>query len=214
MASTLLPELQIEGHGYSILRRRASKITAQWAAVGELDSAIIYQIFQYLLDDSQRLNDIVVRLTAGRQLKFALDPYATSADNLLPYAGVLINRVMKLIQEAELIETKIALFGTVQTLVHSLGQAVDPFADTVLLALPVIWEAAQEEFLLKQVIIGLLSEVFKTMRSSSSRFHPLILPLIASALNPNNTARTYLLDDAVDLWAAVLTQVSYSHGSG
>lgn len=44
------------------------------------------------------------------------------------------------------------------------------------------------------------------MKGDSQRFHNLILPLIESSIQPQSETREYLLEEALDLWSAILAQ--------
>ena len=59
---------------------------------------------------------------------------------------------------------------------------------------------------MKQSILGILSALATSMQAESRRFHPLIIPLIRSSIEPNSESRVYLLEDALDLWSTVLGQ--------
>ena len=123
LSSTLTPEVQIEGAGYNILRRRIAIVLGQWMPVKEgLDRPLVYQIFQHLLDPDG--NDQVVRVTAGRQLRNVIDPFEFTADGFNPYANTTITRLMKLIEQVELPETKRALLGTLSVIISRMNQHV------------------------------------------------------------------------------------------
>ena len=126
LVSTLVPEVQIQQPGYNLLRRRIAIVLGQWVPVkpGELDRAALYQIFQHLLNKEDPLNDQVVRVTAGRQLKNILDPYEFTAEGFLPYATPILQSLMNLIREISLIETKMALLETVRLLVVKMEEHV------------------------------------------------------------------------------------------
>jgi hypothetical protein len=122
----LITEVQIQQPGYNLLRRRIAILLGQWVPVKpkELDRAAVYQIFQLLLDKNDRVNDQVVRVTAGRQLKNVLDPFEFSSDVFLPYATPILQSLMYLIQEVTLSETKMALLETVRVVVVKLEDQV------------------------------------------------------------------------------------------
>jgi len=61
---------------------------------------------------------------------------------------------------------------------------------------------------MKQTLLGILSSLCISMQAESRRYHPVILPLIQSSIEPSSETRVYLLEDALDLWATVLTQTS------
>lgn len=123
--STLAPEAQVQQAGYNIIRRRIAIILGQWLPVKEgLDRPLVYQIFQHLLDKGDQLNDQVVRVTAGRQLKNVVDPFEFLAEPFMPYAPNILRRLLGLIEEVELSETKMALLNTISIIVIRMEQHV------------------------------------------------------------------------------------------
>lgn len=89
-----------------------------------LNRTLVYQIFQYLLGKDDKLNDVVVRVTAGRQLKNIIDPFGFTPEEFMPFAQPLLNGIMSLIQEVELSETKMALLNTISVIVVRMQQHV------------------------------------------------------------------------------------------
>lgn len=142
LQSTLVAEVQIQDQGYNILRRRIAILLGQWVPVkpSELNRAAIYQIFQHLLNKEDPLNDLVVRITAGRQLKNVLDPYEFSPTVFMPYATPILQALMALIQEVELSDTKMGLLETVRVAVVKMENHVcfqDPVKENLnILTLP------------------------------------------------------------------------------
>lgn len=126
VANTLVAEAQKQKPGYNIIRRRIAIIISQWIAIkiAKEKKPIVYQIFQHLLDKSDPLNDQVVRVTAGRRFKDVADEWEFNADNFLPYAPVTLDRLMALVQEVELPETKMALLNTISVIVERLEHHV------------------------------------------------------------------------------------------
>jgi hypothetical protein len=76
------------------------------------------------MDKSDALNDQVVRVTAGRKFREIADEWEFNADNFLPYAPVTLERLMALVQEVELPETKMALLNTISIIVERLEHNV------------------------------------------------------------------------------------------
>ncbi|KAL8831886.1 MAG: hypothetical protein Q9191_000599 [Dirinaria sp. TL-2023a] len=205
LSSTLSQEVQLQGPGYNILRRRIAIVLGQWLPVKEgLDRPLVYQIFQHLLDPDG--NDQVVRVTAGRQLKNVIDPFEFTAEHFSPYAAKTITRLMILIKEVELTETKRALIDTLSVIVLKMERHIMDYADTIIQMLPPLWDAASEEYLLKQSILAILAALMTSLQSSSSKYHPLIIPLIHDSVEPTASTRVYLLEDALDLWSTLLDQ--------
>lgn len=209
--STLAQEVQINQPGYNILRRRIAIVLGKWLLVKEgLDRPLVYQIFQHILDKRDPLNDLVVRITAGRQLKNIILPFEFSIQTFRPYCASIISHLMTLINDVELGETKLALLNTLTTLVQSLEDEITPFADQIISFLPTLWEQAGDEFLMKQSILGILSTLMSAMKSNSRQYHSLIIPLIESSVKIDSDTRVYLLEDAIDLWATILQQTPVS----
>ena len=63
------------------------------------------------------MNDLVVRVTAGRQMKSVIDPWDMQIETFLPHAESILGRVMALVEEVDLAETKLALLNTISTIV-------------------------------------------------------------------------------------------------
>ncbi|KAA6416335.1 MAG: importin 11 [Lasallia pustulata] len=205
--STLVSEVQVQQSGYNILRRRTAIILGQWLPVKEgLNRAMVYQIFQHLLNKDDELNDVVVRVTAGRQLKNVVDPFEFSAESFRPYATGILGALMSLIEEVDLSETKMALLNTISVIVVKMEHHISPFADQIISLLPPLWSQAGEEYLMKQSILTILAALITSMKDESRRYHSLILPLIQSSIEPDSETQVYLLEDALDLWSAILVQ--------
>lgn len=123
--NTLVQEVQIPQSGYNILRRRAAVILGQWLPVKEgLNRPLVYQIFQHLLDKRDQLNDQVVRVTAGRQLRNVVDPFEFAAGPFMPYVPNILGSLMALIEEVELPDTKMALLNTINVIVTKMEKHV------------------------------------------------------------------------------------------
>jgi hypothetical protein len=123
---TMVPEVQSQQQEYRLLRRRIALVLGQWVPVkpGELNMNAVYQIFQHLLNKNDPLNDLVVRITAGRQLRNVLDPYLFAPEVFLPFAPTILGSLMSLVQETESSETKMGLLETVRTVVVKLEDHV------------------------------------------------------------------------------------------
>jgi hypothetical protein len=44
------------------------------------------------------------------------------------------------------------------------------------------------------------------MKEQSQRYHPLVLPLIKRAVEPGSEVQLYLMEEALELWSAILAQ--------
>jgi hypothetical protein len=125
---TMVPEVQIQDQEYKVIRRRVAIVLGQWVPVkpGEVNRNAIYQIFQHLLNKQDPLNDLVVRITAGRQLRNVLDPYEFSPMEFMPFAPTILENLMALVQQVESTDTKMGLLETVRVAVVKLEDHVCP----------------------------------------------------------------------------------------
>ncbi|KAL4929488.1 putative importin 11 [Aspergillus undulatus] len=208
LQTTLVPEVQIQDQGYNVLRRRIAILMGQWVPVksSELNRDSIYQIFQHLLNREDELNDLVVRITAGRQLKQILDIFEFTPEGFKPYAPTIFQNLMDLVQEVESPETKMGLLDTVRMAVTRMEDNIAPFSDQILSSLPPLWESSGEEHLLKQAILTLLGALIYSLKGESTRYHSIILPLIQNSVDPNSDTMIYLLEEALELWSAIMLQ--------
>lgn len=204
--NVLVLEVQKQKPGFKILRRRIAILLGQWITVNVSERTLVYQIFQHLLDSKDKLNDEVVRVTAGRQLKNVADAWEFQALEFLPYAEAVLTRLMRLIEEVELTETKMVLLNTISVIVERMENHITPFAERIISLLPPLWEQSGEEHLMKQAILTILSRLVNAMKAASLQFHPMVFPIIEGAVEPGSETQLYLLEDALDLWSAILVQ--------
>ncbi|KAI9801900.1 MAG: hypothetical protein M1833_002214 [Piccolia ochrophora] len=210
LTSTLVTEVQKTQPGGNILRRRIAVLLGQWISVkiSGANRPLVYQIFQHLLNKDDPLNDQVVRVTAGKQFSHVADDWGFEVQPFLPYTSNILGGVMALIEEAELTETKMALLNTVSVIVERLEHHISPYAEKIVALLPPLWEQSAEEHLMKGAILTILTKLITSMKDESRRYHPLVLPLIKHAIEPGSETQVYLLEDALDLWAAMLVQTA------
>ncbi|KAF1351224.1 armadillo-type protein [Delphinella strobiligena] len=208
LSSTLVTEIQKQQPGYNIIRRRIAILLGQWITikVSEENRQLVYKIFQHLLDAGDTCNDQVVRVTAGRQFKNVVDDWEFNAEQFLPYAQTTMSRLMQLVEEVQLTETKMALLNTLSVIVERLEHHIAPYAEPIINLLPPLWDQSGEEHLMKQAILTILARLVNAMKAASGPFHSLVLPIIKGAIEPESETRLYLLDDAMDLWASILLQ--------
>jgi hypothetical protein len=123
LTSTLVHEVRSELPGYNILRRRIAILLAQWIPVKEMDRRLVYQVFAFLLR-KEPMNDLVVRVTAGRQIKNVIDPLDMQVELFGESAGQILQGIMELAQEVGLTETKHALLVSISTIVTRMESSV------------------------------------------------------------------------------------------
>ncbi|KAI5283870.1 hypothetical protein KEM54_001774, partial [Ascosphaera aggregata] len=208
LESVLVQETIRQLPGQNILRRRIAIMLAEWVPVKieQLNMEKIYQIFQHLLSDNGSLNDLVVRLTAARQLKAVLDPFEFDPSVFQAFITPILTSILTLLEQTSLVQTKMGLLETVRVIVVKMEDHISPFTDRIISLLPPLWEQAGEEYLMKQAILTLLASMMHSLKEDSARYHSLILPLIQQSSDPQSDSSGYLLQEALDLWAAIVVQ--------
>jgi hypothetical protein len=208
LRTTLVPEVQMIQPNYNLLRRRTAILLGQWVPIKPetLDRVAVYQIFTHLLTSDEQLNDQVVQVTAGRQLRMVLDPFEFNYADFQPYATPLLSSLMTLIAKTELSETKMALLETVRVAVTKLEGHIEPYAQGIMSMLPRLWAESGEEHLMKQAILTMITAIVNSLGQKSLSYHASVLPIIHDSIQPESEAIVYLLEDSLDLWAAILQQ--------
>ena len=117
MKTTLVADVQRADLGFKVVRRRIAITLGQWIVVKDIDRTLVYQIFQHLLNKEDRLNDFVVRVTAGRQMDHVINTWDLQVAKFTPFAAPILDCLLGLIQEVELAETKLALLSAVNSIV-------------------------------------------------------------------------------------------------
>lgn len=206
LATTLVQDAQYNGPLAKVLRRRIAILISTWVPVKIADQSrpLIFDIYRHLLNDKDENNDEVVRLTAARQLKEVADDFEFSGQLFSTYAPDILPQIINLLQEVVVEDTRQALFETMRVCIQRMEEHVLPFADPIISALPALWEAAGEAFMIKAAIIGVLAALVNSLGAESRRYHQAMLPIVTSCLN--DPAGQAFLDDVVDLWRSLILQ--------
>lgn len=209
LASTLVNDAQQQGGLYKVLRRRIAILVSQWAPVKMEDSSrpLVYQIFQHFLNPRDETNDLVVRITAARQLRWIADELGFSVEAFLPYTSDVLTQLIDLIQNVDVDETKLAILESIRIVVTRMEEQVSQFGDQLMSALPGVWEnSGTEEYMIKQAVIAIFAALVMSMGSNSQRYQNLMVPLLSEATRQGSDLHQYLIDESLELWNAILMQ--------
>jgi hypothetical protein len=126
LTERLVPEVQIQQPEYKIIRRRIAILIGEWSPIESCKDClpICFQIYQFLLNKDDPLNDQVVRVAAGRQLNNAVLAYGAEPGDLKPYMSDIIQQLIFVIEEVELTETKNMLLHTMSSIVEQMEELV------------------------------------------------------------------------------------------
>lgn len=208
LTQTVVPELQKPQDRSNVIRRRVAILLSQWIGVGISDSnrPLVYQIFEHLLDKSIPANDQTVRITAGKRFHDIANEWKFKAEDFAPQATTILDRIVQLISEVQMPETKMALLHTLSTVIERMELQVGPFANQIVTLLPPLWEESGNEHLMKQAIVSVLAKLVGSLKDQSAPLHSLVLPIVHSALEPGSPVQVYLLEDSLDLLAEIVSQ--------
>lgn len=206
--NVLVTEVQRQEPGANVLRRRVAIVLGQWinVKVAAASKTLVYEIFQHLLNPEDPLNDQVVRVTAGRHFADVANDWEFRPEQFLPFATNILTRLLKLVEEVELPETKLIIVNTISIVVERLDHLIVPYAEGIVGMLPSLWEQSTDEHLMRQAILTILTRLINAMRSESLPLHSMVYPIIGGALQPDTEEAIYLLEDALELLAAVVAQ--------
>lgn len=188
--NTLVSEIQIQQQGYNILRRRIAILIGQWASVklAQDSRTTVYRVTQHLLNRADPLNDLVVRLTAARNLKYSVNEWEFQVDSFLPFVDDLFARLMALIDEVEQTETRMGLLNVIGVIVERLDHRIAPYAEGIVGILPPLWEQTGDEHLFKQAILAILTKLVTAMGERSVRYQGMVVGLIRYSVEPGSVS--------------------------
>ncbi|KAK6340144.1 hypothetical protein TWF730_001914 [Orbilia blumenaviensis] len=206
LQNVLANEVQINQPDYRILRHRIPILIGQWVFVN-IDvqhRSTIFRITQHLLNKSDPLNDLCVRITAAKSLKCSIDEWQFDINSFLPFVDDVFDKLMLLIDEVEETATKMSLVDVIGLIAERMSHNITPYAHRVISILPPLWEATGEEHLFKQSILSILTKIVSAMKDSSLKYQEMVVNLIRYSVSPENGLQTYLLEDALELWDAAV----------
>lgn len=209
LASAIVNDAQQQGGLYKVLRRRIAILISLWAPVklGDTSRPIVYQIFQHFLSPADETNDIVVRITAARQLRWVADEIDFNVDAFLPYTADVLNNLIDLVQNVDSDETKLAILESIRILVTRMEEQVSQFGDQLMAALPSVWQSTgTEEYMVKQAVIAIFSALVMSMGPEFQRYQNYMLPLLAEAARQGSDLHYNLIDESLELLNSILMQ--------
>ncbi|KAK3068514.1 hypothetical protein LTS18_000634, partial [Coniosporium uncinatum] len=198
----LVKEVGTRETGYNIIRRRVAILLGSWAPMGYPvhTQNVVNKVFKCLLDKGDKLNDTVVRVTAGRQLKNVADAFEFSNVEFHDEAHAILYALMGLITEVDLTETKLALLNTLSVIIERMSELMSPFAKSVFNLLPPIWKQNPQDWVLKQTILGIMTRLVNALKGEHYQYRKMAYYVIDTIVAPGSEERFYLLEDALDLW--------------
>jgi hypothetical protein len=209
LTSSIIADAQQKGGLHKVLRRRIAILISQWAPVKLADSSrpVVYEIFRHFLNPADETNDVVVRITAARQLRWIADELDFNVEAFLPHTSDVLTQLIDLIQNVDVDETKLAILESIRIIVTRMEEQVSHFGDLLMSTLPRVWEnSGTEEYMIKQAVIAIFAALVMSMGSNSQRYQHFMVPLLSEAARPGSDLHVHLIDESLELWNAILMQ--------
>lgn len=209
LTTTLVQDAQEQGPLGKVLRRRLAILFSSWIIVESTETSrpVMYQLFTHFLNPNDETNDLVVRVTAARQLRWVADELFFDPDKFLPYAGDVMPQLVELITNLDNDDTKLAILETMRLLVTRLEHSAAQFGDFIMSALPQIWEGSgSEDYMIKQAVIAIFTALVMAMGPGAQKYQHHMLPLLGEVARPGSDLHLSLIDETLELWDSIIIQ--------
>ncbi|KIJ20291.1 hypothetical protein PAXINDRAFT_166384 [Paxillus involutus ATCC 200175] len=204
MRHKLVAEARETNPNFPIIKRRIAWLIGKW--IGDMCSPAtdptIWEILVHLLQDRGPGSDGVVRLTAANALRECIDTVHFDITVFAPFLPVVITELMKLMSEADTMETKLRLAKTLGVVIARADEQIIRHAQMIVEGIPALWTAAGEEWLFKAQLLVVVTSLITSLKEHSSSLLPLVVPLVQESLSPG--VAVHLDEDGVNLWLAAL----------
>ncbi|KIL00584.1 hypothetical protein PAXRUDRAFT_821482 [Paxillus rubicundulus Ve08.2h10] len=204
MRHKLVAEARETNPNFPIVKRRIAWLIGKW--IGDMCSPAtdptIWEILVHLLQDRGPGSDGVVRLTAANALHECVDTVNFDIAVFAPFLPVVITELMKLMSEADTMETKQRLAKTLNAVITRSDGHIIRHAQMIVEGVPALWTAAGDEWLFKAQLLVVVTSLITSLKEHSSSLLPLVVPLVQESLSPG--VAVHLDEDGVNLWLAAL----------
>ncbi|KAI0347520.1 ARM repeat-containing protein [Trametopsis cervina] len=189
---------------YPIIKRRIAWLIGKWISseCSTPNNPKVWEVLAFLLQDKSEGSDAVVRLTAAVALKECVDTLAFEIGSFLPFLPAVVNELVVLLMEADSMESKRRILGTLNTIIERAETHIVPLISMVAQPLPQLWTSAAEEWLMKGSLLETVTKLLEASKGQASTLNPLVVPLIKESFTPG--AQAQLDEDALTMWQAAL----------
>ncbi|XP_005191472.2 importin-11 [Musca domestica] len=199
----LLNELKIEALNFRILRRRIIWLLGEWAGVNFSRNLrpLAYEACLHLLRPAE---DMSIRLAASSTLSILISDFDFAPEAFLPYLEPSFNALFILLREAKECDTKMKVLAIMSSLVEKMSDNIEPYADSLISYLPLLWKESEDYSMLRCAIICTLQQIVKAIRDIPEKMRPFLYSLIALSTDLQEPSHIYLIEEGLSLWVAVV----------
>ncbi|XP_047505751.1 importin-11 [Pieris napi] len=204
--NVLSRELKIQDNNYRIIRRRVCQLIGQWCGV-RASQSLRPAMYEALLEPLTRSDeDPAVKLAAAEALRSTIDDFNFQVEQFAPYAPHALAALYDLLVESEECDTKMHVLHVISYVMERCGAMVSRERGVVALFayLPQLWQHAASHHMLKAAALAAVVHLVKAVGECADSIRPWILCVVNESTRLNEPAHVYLLEDALELWLAVL----------
>ncbi|CAG9791055.1 unnamed protein product [Diatraea saccharalis] len=206
--NVLSQELKIKDNNYRIIRRRVCQLIGQWCGV-RASQSLRPAMYEALLEPLSRPDeDAAVKLAAAEALRSTIDDFNFDVEQFAPYAPHAIAALYELLVESEECDTKMHVLHVVSYIMERCGASVARGGGTGALFayLPQLWShaASAAHNMLRAAALATTVHLLKALGECPLSIRPWILSVVNESTRLTEPAHVYLLEDALELWLAIL----------
>ncbi|TFK43406.1 armadillo-type protein [Crucibulum laeve] len=201
---TLVTEARDPNPSYPIIKRRIAWLIGKWVSESctSPSNPKVWEVLVHLLQDRGEGTDAVVRLTAATSLRECIDTLEFVPDVFTPFLPATVSELVRLIGEAETMESKRRVDTTLNTVIEQAGTRIIPFVPIITEPLPQIWNSAEDDWLFKASLLVTVTKLVESVKEQSTNLGNIVVPLIRESLLPG--VIVHLDEDGLGLWLTAL----------
>ncbi|KAG5518058.1 hypothetical protein PMAC_003244 [Pneumocystis sp. 'macacae'] len=170
----------------------------------------IYAIFQEFINTYEKSNDLTIQLTAAISLKKCVNEWNFDEEQLLPYLKSIFDGLLHLINQCEFSDSKFKVVEVINAIIERAKQQILPYVQNIIDTLPFLWKQSEEGHPLRVIIIVTLTNLIKSLKEKSEKYHPLVIQLIQYSIGSSQNTHIYLIEDTLELWHTLLQETQNS----
>ncbi|XP_045501102.1 importin-11 [Colias croceus] len=204
--NVLSRELKIKDNNYRIIRRRVCQLIGQWCGV-RASQSLRPAMYEALLEPLTRPDeDPAVRLAAAEALRSTIDDFNFKVEQFAPYAHHALAALYELLVESEECDTKMHVLHVISYVMERCGALVSQGggASALFAYLPQLWQHAASHHMLRAAALAAVVHLVKAVGSCADELGGWVVSVVGEATRAGSPAHVYLLEDALELWLAVL----------
>ncbi|XP_061379471.1 importin-11 [Danaus plexippus] len=206
--NVLSKELKIEDNNYRIIRRRVCQLISHWCGV-RASQSLRPAMYTALLEPLTRKGeDPAVKLAAAEALRSTIDDFNFDVEQFAPFAPHALSALYDLLVECTECETKMHVLHVVSYVTERCGWVVarggGGGAGALFAVLPALCLHAAHHHMLRAAALAALVHLVKALGECDPSVRPWVLNVINESTKLSEPAHVYLLEDALELWLAVL----------